>query len=69
MGQYFKANGEKYVGGWLNGKKSGKGIVIYKDASKFVGQYRAGKRNGHGVFMYSNGDKYFGTFVDSYAQG
>jgi hypothetical protein len=35
QGIYIHANGEKYEGEWKENKKSGKGLVIYKDGRIF----------------------------------
>ena len=51
------ANGDKYEGQFLFGKKDGDGIVTYRNGSVFVGKWKDGRRYGHGQYLYQARDK------------
>ena len=57
---YVWGNGDKYVGAWENGKKSGQGTYTYVNGDKYIGKYKNNKINGQGTYTYVNGDKYVG---------
>ena len=40
QGTYTWPNGDKYVGGWKEGKKHGQGTLFFDDGSKAVGEFR-----------------------------
>ena len=40
QGNYTWPNGKKYEGEWKDGKKDGKGIILYEDGSKMEGVFR-----------------------------
>jgi len=46
-----------YTGEYRDGKRHGKGTMIYPDGSKYVGEWKDGLRHGHGLYIYPNGDK------------
>lgn len=46
----FFADGDNYVGEWLNGKRHGQGILTYANGDKYVGEWNDNKRNGQGTF-------------------
>lgn len=52
------ANGEKYDGEWIGGKKCGLGVYTYPSGAKYDGQWMGDRKNGFGVFRYANGDRY-----------
>ena len=56
------ANGNKYVGEWRDGNRTGQGTHTWANGNKYVGEYRNGKRNGQGTFTWANGDKHVGDF-------
>ena len=45
-----------YTGQVLNGKRNGKGIMIYPDDRKYDGEWLNNKRHGFATEHYSNGD-------------
>lgn len=40
QGTYTWPNGNKYEGGWKDGKKHGEGTILFKDGSKMKGDFR-----------------------------
>ena len=44
------ANGDKYVGDFLDNKRHGQGTQTYADGSTYVGAWKNDKRDGQGVF-------------------
>jgi hypothetical protein len=43
------ANGNKYVGGWKDGRLHGQGTETHADGLKYVGEFKNGKLHGYGV--------------------
>lgn len=69
-GSYTWANGDKYFGEWLNGKRTGLGIYTWADGNSFEGKFDNGKRvDGLGTYKWNNGTKYKGYFVDKLLHG
>lgn len=54
-------NGDKYVGGFINGKFNGKGIYTYANGDKYEGEFADGKFIGKGTFTCGNGKQYKGS--------
>ena len=54
-GERTLPNGEKYRGGYLEGKANGKGEFINADGTRYLGYYEKGKRNGSGKEYDANG--------------
>jgi MORN repeat len=57
-------DGTKYVGGVVNGKRTGKGTIFWQDGTRFVGQFENDMRNGPGTMILSDGTVYTGYFKD-----
>ena len=62
-------NGDKYVGGIVNGKRSGKGTYTWASGNKYIGDFIDGKRTGNGTYTWASGDKYIGDFIDGTRTG
>jgi hypothetical protein len=58
-----------YVGEYLNGKKNGRGKMVYKDGSSYDGEWKDDMYNGYGTIKWSNGNSYVGYLVDNQMQG
>ncbi len=56
FGERILPNGEKYRGGYLEGKANGKGEFINADGTRYLGYYEKGKRNGSGKEYNANGE-------------
>jgi hypothetical protein len=62
-GIYFNYDkGITYEGEWLNNRKDGIGIEIYKDGSKYMGEHKNGVKQGLGTYFWSDGSKYEGEW-------
>jgi len=68
-------NGEKYEGGWVHGKRQGKGTHWVKRSSGgklrklYTGDWVDNRMHGLGIYYYDNGDKYEGEWNDSQRHG
>jgi len=61
-GTFTYANGDIYVGQWVQGKKHGRGTYNYaKDGTKLVGTWEQGKITS-GEWIFPNGTFYSGKF-------
>lgn len=56
------ANGDCYIGLWVNGKQQGLGKMSYADGSVFDGEWWGGEKEGQGVMYYSDGSLYQGQW-------
>ncbi|CAM4850519.1 unnamed protein product, partial [Rotaria magnacalcarata] len=52
------SNGDKYIGDWTGGNKTGYGVMTWSNGDKYVGDWLNDKETGKGTFTWSNGDKY-----------
>ncbi len=57
-------NGDKYVGLYENGNKSGKGTSTWINGDKYVGDHKNNKRDGEGKYYFKDGRKLVGIFKD-----
>lgn len=55
-------DGTRYVGGVVDGKRSGKGTIFWQDGTRFVGTFVDDKRNGPGTMILPDGTVYNGYF-------
>lgn len=44
------ANGDKYIGEWRDGEKSGKGIYYFSHGDTYDGVWLGGMRHGYGKY-------------------
>lgn len=61
--------GQKYVGGFKDGKMNGQGKYTEPDGTSYVGEFRDGKYNGLGTYTWANGRKHVGAFKDGARSG
>ena len=47
-------NGSEYEGDWINGKKHGKGIIVFKDGARYEGEFQNGSKHGIGTIIYAS---------------
>ena len=48
-------NGDVYEGEWVDGKRHGKGVHMYKKSgNKYIGEYVGGMQEGFGVMIWSD---------------
>jgi hypothetical protein len=62
-------DGQKYVGEFRDGQRSGQGTFTWPEGQKYVGEYRDGKSHGQGTFTFPDGRKYVGEFRDDKSHG
>lgn len=48
------ANGDKYIGNWLNGYKNGYGTYAYANGDTYNASWTRGRKNGLGSYIYFN---------------
>jgi hypothetical protein len=58
-----------YEGYFKNGKREGKGKMVFWDNSTYVGDYANGLKNGKGKYEYVDGSVYDGDWVDNIKTG
>ena len=62
--------GECYIGEEINGQKTGKGTLYYKDGSiKYDGDFVNNEYEGKGKLIYENGEKYIGEWLNGKKNG
>jgi len=69
FGTYVFSDGERYVGEWSDGKRSGEGINTLPNGEKYVGEWSDGERSGHGTNTFFNGEKYVGEWKNDKRSG
>lgn len=63
------ANGDRYEGEMIAGKKEGRGIFTWANGQRYDGEWANDMINGRGVLLYTNGDRYEGDFVNGEPHG
>ena len=66
---FIYSNGDKYKGGFKNGKRQGFGLFELNDGGEYSGEWKDDKINGQGKYQFSNGNVYEGMFVEGVMQG
>ncbi|CAF1476097.1 unnamed protein product [Adineta steineri] len=64
-GQMDFANGDKYVGMWVEGNRIGQGVYIFHNGDRYEGQFKDNLVHGKGQMDFANGDKYSGNYIDN----
>ncbi|GHV55857.1 hypothetical protein FACS1894182_01110 [Bacteroidia bacterium] len=59
----------RYEGAFINGKREGKGVLVYQDSTKYEGDFANDTYNGRGTMTYSDGNVYSGGFKDGHQEG
>ena len=55
---------DSYIGQFINGNKSGKGVFTWPSGSRYEGYFVDDKESGKGVYTFSDGDRYEGDFLN-----
>ncbi|KAG2379098.1 hypothetical protein C9374_007736 [Naegleria lovaniensis] len=59
-----------FVGDWKDGKKNGKGRMLYHNGDRFYGEFvNDMKHCERGIYLYSNGDMFVGQFQNDVKEG
>ena len=69
VGTVTTPKGQKYIGEFQNGERTGKGSYIYPHGLKYEGDFVNGRYNGQGTLSQPDGSKYVGTFLNDVANG
>lgn len=57
------------MGDWVNGKKTGEGVMTWPDGAKYLGQFKDDLQNGRAIYYFPNGIKYVGDWVNGTSTG
>jgi hypothetical protein len=68
QGTTYYANGDKYIGLYLNNARHGEGAYYYKSGNRFEGIFVKGKKV-KGIFYYEDNSRYEGQFENDKKQG
>ena len=71
VGTYRYNTGDKvqYTGHFKEGKKYGRGVLMFRSGARYEGAFVNDVMQGQGTFYYKNGDRYGGEFKDSLKHG
>lgn len=62
--------GAKYIGYYINNKKSGQGTLTWTDLGSYIGEWKNDFRDGQGTETYSNVGKYHGgKYIGNWENG
>ena len=59
-------NGNKYIGGWKDGRWNGQGTFTTSNGSKYEGELKNGEKNGQGTHTYPDGSMFEGDYKDDW---
>lgn len=69
-GTYEFADGNTYIGQYMQDVKHGYGIFRWTaDRELHQGQWKFGKQEGYGYYSWYDGDEYYGQFKDDKRHG
>jgi MORN repeat len=55
---------DSYVGEWVKGKPSGRGVYTWENGARYEGEFKNGKVDGNGLYISAKGVRYQGGFVN-----
>jgi len=61
-GELIWDSGERYVGTFQNGMRSGQGVFFFRDGSEYAGDWQDNQMHGSGHQKFANGDTYVGQY-------
>ena len=65
----YNLNGDYYKGDFVNGKKEGNGVMIYKNGTKYEGAFKNNKHEGFGKLTQLDGETFSGEWKDGKING
>jgi len=72
FGERDQFNRESYEGEWLDGKRSGKGTLIFRSSDRYEGEWKEDKYHGKGEFVWygdCSGIKYKYQYIGEWING
>ncbi|MDG1947876.1 MAG: trypsin-like peptidase domain-containing protein [Amylibacter sp.] len=69
FGSFTWSNGDKYLGDFKDGNRTGQGTYTYANGDKYIGRFNNNDMNGWGSFFYASGEIYIGAFKDNSPHG
>ena len=60
---------DKYVGDFVKGRPTGKGVYTWENGARLDGSFKEGKAHGAGVYVSAKGVRYEGQFVNGKLEG
>jgi len=69
LGKKTNEKGDKYEGGFLNGKYHGYGRYVFKNGEIYEGYFAYGKKHGKGKEIFTDGSVYEGELFENNRQG
>ena len=68
-GTYLSKQGNKYIGQWRQGLRSGEGKLVFTTGDYYIGQFQDDTFNGKGKFQFQSGEIYQGEWLDGKSHG
>jgi hypothetical protein len=59
----------EFTGEMKDGKKHGRGFLVWANGNSYEGNFKDGKQHGHGVYVKANGVRYEGDFKNGKRHG
>ncbi|NIQ03448.1 MAG: hypothetical protein GWM98_26310, partial [Nitrospinaceae bacterium] len=69
LGTYLFAEGNRYIGEFVNGKPHGQGILTFTNGDQYEGGFMADVMEGFGTYTAANGDRFVGEFKNGQPHG
>ncbi|MGV3654389.1 MAG: protein kinase domain-containing protein [Noviherbaspirillum sp.] len=63
------ANGDRFEGTLVNGRKEGQGVFVWNNGQRYRGQWSNDQPNGSGALTFPNGNRYEGGIRDGLPHG
>jgi hypothetical protein len=68
-GTFFFNDGQKYVGEWVDYKKTGLGIWYHVNGDRYEGEFLNDLMHGKGAYYFKSGNKYDGEWIEGKRNG
>src|SRR5580765_6384375 len=60
---------DTYVGEFVKGRPTGKGVYTWENGARLDGTFKEGKAHGAGVYVSAKGERYEGNFINGKLEG